>query len=120
MSTNPRRIFNLPPQDDTYIEVDLNEEWTIPENGGQSKAGWTPFAGRKVFGKVHNVIIRGEEAVIDGRVSLTFGRKSLKIIIFRSLQFQDSERMSVFIHTLELLIVEIQTSIKSWNQFLNK
>uniref|UniRef100_A0A7E5A1Q8 Carbamoyl phosphate synthase arginine-specific large chain n=1 Tax=Panagrellus redivivus TaxID=6233 RepID=A0A7E5A1Q8_PANRE len=63
---NPRRIFNLPEQPDTYIEIALDEEWTIPEDGGQSKAGWTPFAGMKVTGRVRNVIIRGEEVYIDG------------------------------------------------------
>ncbi|CAO4364410.1 unnamed protein product [Caenorhabditis nigoni] len=73
LSVNPRRIFNLPAQDDTYIEVDMGEEWTIPENGGQSKAGWTLFAGRKVHGKVHNVVIRGEEAFVDGRIVATPG-----------------------------------------------
>ncbi|CAD6191456.1 unnamed protein product [Caenorhabditis auriculariae] len=68
LSTNPRRIFNLPTENETYVEVDLNEEWTIPKNGGESKAGWTPFAGRKVHGRVYNVVIRGEEVVVDGRV----------------------------------------------------
>ncbi|CAJ0919077.1 unnamed protein product, partial [Mesorhabditis belari] len=65
---NPRKIFNLPEQKDTYIEVDLSAEWTIPENGGQSKAGWTPYAGRAVRGKVVNVVIRGEEALVDGAI----------------------------------------------------
>ena len=31
MCHNPRRIFNLPDQPDTYIEVNMDEEWTIPE-----------------------------------------------------------------------------------------
>ncbi|PIC44419.1 hypothetical protein B9Z55_004789 [Caenorhabditis nigoni] len=54
----------------------MGEEWTIPENGGQSKAGWTPFAGRKVYGKVHNVVIRREEAFVDERIVATpsFGK----------------------------------------------
>ncbi|MBI2022598.1 amidohydrolase family protein, partial [Candidatus Daviesbacteria bacterium] len=26
---NPKKIFNIPDQEDTYIEVDLEEEWTI-------------------------------------------------------------------------------------------
>ncbi|HEY4714640.1 MAG TPA: amidohydrolase family protein, partial [Aquirhabdus sp.] len=29
--TNPRRIFDLPAQPDTYIEVDLNCQWTLPD-----------------------------------------------------------------------------------------
>ena len=31
MHHNPRRIFKLPEQPDTYIEVNLDEKWTIPE-----------------------------------------------------------------------------------------
>ncbi|CAI5440616.1 unnamed protein product [Caenorhabditis angaria] len=82
LSTNPRKIFNLPAaqDDNTYIEVDLAEEWVIPENGGKSKAGWTPFAGRKVHGRVVNVVIRGEEAFIDGRIVAKAGSgKNLRL-----------------------------------------
>ncbi|KAI6208543.1 CAD protein [Aphelenchoides besseyi] len=63
---NPRRIFNLPVQPNTYIEVDMEEEWTIPKDGGQSKAQWTPFANRQVCGRVRSVVIRGEEVFVDG------------------------------------------------------
>lgn len=50
-------------------QVDLNEEWVIPEGGGESKCGWTPYAGLKVRGRVQKVVIRGEEAYVDGVVS---------------------------------------------------
>ena len=63
---NPLRIFNLPPQPRTYIEVDMNEIWKIPENGGYSKSGWTPYAGRVVRGRVRTVVMRGEEIYVDG------------------------------------------------------
>lgn len=66
LSKNPRRIFNLPEQPNTYIEVDMNHKWTIPANGGESKAQWTPFEGRKVCGIVRTVVIRGEEIFVDG------------------------------------------------------
>ena len=57
----PRRIFGLPIQPDTYIEVNLDEKWTIPQEPGWgfSKAKWTPFAGKKVVGKVKRVVLRG-------------------------------------------------------------
>jgi carbamoyl-phosphate synthase/aspartate carbamoyltransferase/dihydroorotase len=45
MCHNPRKIFNLPEQPNTYIEVDLDEAWTIPDATSFSKAKWTPFAG---------------------------------------------------------------------------
>lgn len=65
---NPKRIFGLPEQPNTYVEVDFNEEWTIPESPPHSKARWTPFAGMKVKGRVHRVVLRGETAFVDGVV----------------------------------------------------
>lgn len=44
----------------------MNDEWTIPEDGGFSKAGWTPYSGQKVCGRVRSVVIRGEEVYVDG------------------------------------------------------
>lgn len=65
---NPRRIFHLPEQMGTYVEVDMNEEWTIPEKTQYSKSQWTPFAGMKIKGRVHRVVLRGEVAYIEGEV----------------------------------------------------
>ena len=65
---NPRRIFHLPRQPRTYIEVDLDAQWTIPEAPPFSKAQWTPFAGKKVTGRVQRVVLRGEVAYVDGQV----------------------------------------------------
>lgn len=60
--------FHLPPQEDTYVEVDLEHEWTIPSHMPFSKAHWTPFEGQKVKGTVRRVVLRGEVAYIDGQV----------------------------------------------------
>merc|ERR1719244_1767060 len=68
MCHNQRRIFGLPEQPDTYIEVDLDHEWVIPDKPKFSKSGWTPFAGLKVKGALRKVILRGEVAFIDGEV----------------------------------------------------
>lgn len=65
---NPRKIFSLPAQDDTYIEVDLEHEWIVPSHMAFSKCQWTPFEGMKVKGTVRRVILRGEVAYIDGQV----------------------------------------------------
>ncbi|XP_022916076.1 multifunctional protein r [Onthophagus taurus] len=73
MYKNPRKIFNLPDQPNTYIEVDLNEEWTIPEAMTYSKCKWTPFAGKKIKGAIHRVILRGEVAYVDGQVLIQPG-----------------------------------------------
>ncbi|NXG11083.1 PYR1 protein, partial [Sakesphorus luctuosus] len=65
---NPRKIFGLPAQEDTYVEVDLEHEWIIPGSMAFSKARWTPFEGMKVKGTVRRVVLRGEVAYIDGQV----------------------------------------------------
>ncbi|XP_030768369.1 CAD protein-like [Sitophilus oryzae] len=70
---NPKKIFNLPEQFNTYIEVDMDEEWVIPDAMPYSKARWTPFAGRKIKGAVHRVVLRGEVAYVDGQVLLQPG-----------------------------------------------
>uniref|UniRef100_A0A4W6DFP2 Multifunctional protein CAD n=1 Tax=Lates calcarifer TaxID=8187 RepID=A0A4W6DFP2_LATCA len=66
---NPRKIFNLPVQENTYVEVDLEQEWVIPQAMQFTKSKWTPFQGLKVKGKVRRVVLRGEVAYIDGQVS---------------------------------------------------
>ena len=50
------------------LQVDLDEEWTIPHALPQTKSKWTPFAGMMVTGVVKRVVIRGEIAYIDGKV----------------------------------------------------
>ena len=67
--SNPKKIFSLPDQDNTYIEVDMDEEWTIPDETRYCRSKWTPFAGRRVRGCVRKVVLRGEVAYIDGKVS---------------------------------------------------
>lgn len=65
---NPKRIFHLPDQEDTYVEVDLDEEWIIPEETQFCRSRWTPFAGRAVTGCVKRVVLGGEVVFIDGQV----------------------------------------------------
>ena len=70
---NPKRIFNIPDQPNTYIEVDLEDEWVIPEAMPFSKSKWTPFAGTKVRGSVHRVVLRGEVAYVEGQILVNPG-----------------------------------------------
>lgn len=65
---NPKKIFNLPDQPNTYVEVDIDEEWEIPKLTRYCKSQWTPFSGMKIRGKVHRVVLRGEVAYVDGEV----------------------------------------------------
>ena len=66
MSGNPARTLGLEggrlevgaPAD--FIAVDPDEEWTVDPGKFVSKGKNTPFAGRKVFGKVKYTVVDGE------------------------------------------------------------
>jgi carbamoyl-phosphate synthase/aspartate carbamoyltransferase/dihydroorotase len=64
----PRRIFNLPEQPDTWIEIDPDEAWSLSAEGMHSRSAWTPFEGMPVRGRLHRVVLRGREAFAAGRV----------------------------------------------------
>jgi carbamoyl-phosphate synthase/aspartate carbamoyltransferase/dihydroorotase len=68
MAVNPRRIFNLPPQPDTWIEVDDQTPFTITNADMHSKCGGTPFAGGDVVGRVRRGVWRGQPVFVDGQV----------------------------------------------------
>lgn len=63
---NPRRIFGLPDQEETRVEVDTDAEWEIGIEPLHTRCGWTPFAGMRVRGRVRRVWLRGQEAFCDG------------------------------------------------------
>ncbi len=68
MFTNPKRIFSLPEQPETWIEVDLDTPWQIKAKDLHSRCAWTPFEGRQVYGRVRRVVLRGAEAYREGEV----------------------------------------------------
>ena len=68
MVTNPRRIFGLPEQADTWIEVDPDCLFEIHGADMLSRCGWTPFEGWRVRGRVRRVVLRGQIAYDDGKV----------------------------------------------------
>jgi carbamoyl-phosphate synthase/aspartate carbamoyltransferase/dihydroorotase len=72
----PRRIYALPAQPDTYVEVDPDARHTLGHKGQHTRCGWTPFEGASVQGRVRRVVLRGRTACQDGeiRVEPGFGR----------------------------------------------
>lgn len=68
MATNPRRIFGLPEQPETTVEVDIENEYIITDKVLKTKCGWTPFAGMVVRGRVQRVTLRGRVLFEDGRL----------------------------------------------------
>jgi carbamoyl-phosphate synthase/aspartate carbamoyltransferase/dihydroorotase len=68
MYTNPKKIFSLPDQPETWVEVDENAEYEIKASEQFTRCGWTPFEGWKVKGKVRKVLLRGKTAFEDGKI----------------------------------------------------
>jgi carbamoyl-phosphate synthase/aspartate carbamoyltransferase/dihydroorotase len=65
---NPRKIFHLPEQSDTWIEIDEDAGYEIHAADQFTRCGWTPFEGWKVKGKVRKVVLRGQTAFEDGKI----------------------------------------------------
>ncbi|KAJ3410170.1 hypothetical protein HDV05_004025 [Chytridiales sp. JEL 0842] len=60
---NPRKIFDLPEQPDTYIEVEVDRTVVVPETGFN---GYSAFATKPLAGSVHRVVLRGQTVYLDG------------------------------------------------------
>jgi carbamoyl-phosphate synthase/aspartate carbamoyltransferase/dihydroorotase len=71
--TNPCKLFNLPKQSDTWIEVDLNETWRIEAKHFYTRCAWTPFEGASVSGRVRQVNLHGQSVFLDGRILVSPG-----------------------------------------------
>ncbi len=71
--TNPRRIYGLPEQPDTWVEVDVDADYTLEDAAMHTRVGWTPFAGRRVYGRVERVVLRGRTVFQGGQVLATPG-----------------------------------------------
>lgn len=73
---NPRRIFKLPEQPETWVEVDEAARYELRAADMHSRCGWTPFEGWQVRGRVTRVVLRGCEAFRDGKIlaELGYGR----------------------------------------------
>ncbi|HUP27199.1 MAG TPA: amidohydrolase family protein [Chloroflexia bacterium] len=68
MHAAPARIFHVPPQEGTYVEVDTDTRARISFEGLQTRCGWTPFEGMQVQGSVLTVVLRGRQIVRAGEL----------------------------------------------------
>lgn len=66
--TNPKKIFHIPTQTKTYVELDPEQPYTIGVGGYASKCGWSPFEGWQGYGKVEKVVIAGMTIVDEGKI----------------------------------------------------
>ncbi len=67
MYDNPLRIFGLPAQPETWIEVDPDLQWTARAAEMVSRCGWTPYEGWTLTGRVIRTVLRGKTVYENGQ-----------------------------------------------------
>lgn len=70
---NPAKIFGISQNEQTHIEIDENEEWTIENGKLFTKSNWSPFNGWHVKGKVKKVVIRDTTAFENDKIVVNPG-----------------------------------------------
>jgi dihydroorotate dehydrogenase len=65
---NPRKIFNIPVNDETFVELDPQLPYQSGKNGYESKSGWSPFAQWELYGAVETVVINGKPIVKQQKI----------------------------------------------------
>ncbi len=76
LSTNPAKLFGLYPQkgsmvpgaDGDLVIFDPDQEWTLGVDTLHYVAGWTPYEGMSVKGKVVKTILRGQVIYDQGEI----------------------------------------------------
>ncbi len=68
LTARPRRIYGLPPQPETTIDVDVDARFTVHDEEQLTRVQWSAYAGRELFGRVERVTLRGAVAYEAGRV----------------------------------------------------
>ncbi len=71
--TRPKQIFHLSDQENTYIEVDENQEYEVRNELLFTKCHWSPFTGRRLYGKVVKTVIRNQTVYEKGRICADSG-----------------------------------------------
>jgi dihydroorotase len=71
----PARLYGLaakgrlePAADADIVLVDREARWTVRDEDVVSRAGWSPYAGRELTGRVLRTYARGELAAVEGEV----------------------------------------------------
>ncbi|NLF49853.1 MAG: amidohydrolase family protein [Leptolinea sp.] len=65
---NPRHIFHLPEQPDTFVEIDPAARWTFDAAKSHTRSGWSPFDGFTLTGRIESVTLRGKVVYKNGEI----------------------------------------------------
>lgn len=68
ITTNPRKIFGIPAEDDTYTEVDMDENYELRKENLKTKCNWSPYEGWRFYSKIKSVYIRGTKVAENGNI----------------------------------------------------
>ncbi|OUM57013.1 hypothetical protein PIROE2DRAFT_55277 [Piromyces sp. E2] len=64
---NPRRIFDIPEQPNTYVEIELDRKIDVVKDSFEtSNLKWSALEGKTLYGHVHRTVIRGQTVYLDG------------------------------------------------------
>lgn len=65
---SPQHIFSIPKQAETFIEFDPERSYFLAGRELETKCGWSPFSGWKLYGKVEREVVHDKTLVKEGRM----------------------------------------------------
>ena len=63
---NPQRLFHLPEELNTYIELDPQKSYRVENKDLVTKCGWSPFENWELFGKIETVVFKNKSILNSG------------------------------------------------------
>jgi len=85
----PRRIYGLPEQPDTYVDVNVDTRYQWDAATMHSRVKWSPFDGRQLYGHIEQVVLRGTTVFAEGELHATPGDG---VLLFQSGKLQHDEQ----------------------------
>ncbi|KAG5513884.1 hypothetical protein PMAC_000506 [Pneumocystis sp. 'macacae'] len=77
---NPKSIFGIPEQVNTFLEVEIDRNYIL-----NSSDGWSPFIGKKMIGSIHRVVFNGQTTYLDGKFFPNYQGKDISLILSSSI-----------------------------------
>ncbi|MBI2003823.1 MAG: amidohydrolase family protein [Parcubacteria group bacterium] len=64
---NPKKIFMIPDQKDTFVEIDFDKRYIVGEEAYETKCGWSPYEGWELVGMIETVRFKGKDLIKEGK-----------------------------------------------------